>query len=62
MVEIGVQVNGKVRGAIEVAPDAEESVARERALLDPRVSEFIGAKTVKKVVYVKGKILNFIVG
>jgi leucyl-tRNA synthetase len=62
VIEIGVQVNGKVRGAIALAVDADEAAAREAALAEPRVHAHVDGKTIKKVIYVKGKILNFIVG
>jgi leucyl-tRNA synthetase len=62
VIEIGVQVNGKARGAITLAVDADEAIAREAALGEPRVRAHVEGKTIKKVIYVKGKILNFIVG
>ncbi|HEY0469874.1 MAG TPA: leucine--tRNA ligase [Polyangiaceae bacterium] len=62
VLEIAVQVNGKVRGRAALARDADEAAARAAALADPNVSKFIEGKTVKKLVYVPGKILNFIVG
>jgi leucyl-tRNA synthetase len=62
VVEIGVQVNGKMRGTISLPVDANESAARETAMADPKISAHVGGKTVKKLVYVQGKILNFIVG
>jgi leucyl-tRNA synthetase len=61
-VEIGVQVNGKLRGTITIAVDADEDTAREAALADERVRAHVDGKTVKKFIYVKGKIVNFIVG
>jgi leucyl-tRNA synthetase len=62
VLEIGVQVNGKVRSTITLAVDATEAAAREAALADPKVVQHIGDKSIKKVVYVAGRILNFIVG
>jgi leucyl-tRNA synthetase len=62
VVEIGVQVNGKLRGTITLAVDADEATAREAALADPRIAMHLEGKTLKKVIYVKAKILNFIVG
>jgi leucyl-tRNA synthetase len=58
--EIGVQVDGKVRGrvALPIAASAEE--AQRLGLADPNVAKFIAGATPKKVVYVPGKILNFI--
>ncbi|MEI9951432.1 MAG: leucine--tRNA ligase [Pseudomonadota bacterium] len=62
VLEIAVQVNGKVRGRAALARDADEAAAREAGLADPNVSKFIEGKAIKKLVYVPGKILNFIVG
>ena len=61
VVEIGVQVNGKLRGTITLPADADEASAREAALAEPRVQAHLEGKTLKKLVYVKAKILNFIV-
>jgi leucyl-tRNA synthetase len=60
--EIGVQVNGKVRGSVmlPVAATQDEAVAEARK--DAKVNGFVEGKTIKKIIYVPGKILNFIVG
>ncbi len=60
-VEIGVQVNGKVRGAIRIPADADEDTAKTIALADEKVKAFIDGKPIKKVIYVKGRIVNVIV-
>jgi len=60
-VEIGVQVNGKVRGRVTLALDATEQDAKAAGLADPNVAKFVEGKTVIKMIYVAGKILNFIV-
>jgi leucyl-tRNA synthetase len=60
--EIGVQVNGKVRGRVMLPIAASEEDARKLGLADPNVAKFVDGKTLRKVVYVPGKILNFIVG
>ncbi|MEX1021927.1 MAG: leucine--tRNA ligase [Dehalococcoidia bacterium] len=60
-VEIAVQVNGKVRGRIEVAPDAEEAAARDAALADEQVATQVSGRQVVRVVYVPGRLLNFVV-
>jgi len=62
VLEIAVQVNGKVRGRAALPRDADEAAARAAALADPNVSKFLDGKPLKKLVYVPGKILNFIVG
>src|SRR5204862_8037609 len=49
-VEIAVQVNGKVRGRIRIARDADEATARELALGDEGVKASTAGKALKKVV------------
>jgi leucyl-tRNA synthetase len=61
VIEIGVQVNGKLRGTIQIAPNADEETARAAGLGDAKVQTFIAGKPLRKVIYVPGKILNFIV-
>src|SRR5690606_8467181 len=62
VVEMAVQVNGKVRGHVKLARDASEAAAREAALAEEGVKAFVAGKTVKKLVYVPAKIINFVVG
>ena len=57
-----VQVNGKVRGKITVAVDATEEQVRERAGQEHLVAKYLDGKTVRKVIYVPGKLLNLVVG
>jgi len=61
-VTIGVQVNGKVRAQITLAPDAPEDTARETALSQDNVQKFIDGKQVRKFIYVPGKIVNVVAG
>jgi len=62
VVEIPVQVNGRVRGRIQIAPDAAEDEARRAAEAEPSVKAFIAGKTIQKHLYVPGKIVNLLVG
>ncbi len=62
VVEMPVQVNGKVRGKVTLAKTATEDEARTAALADPGVAGFTAGKTIKKLIYVPGKILNLVVG
>lgn len=55
------QVNGKVRGKLEVGVAAEQADAVEAALGLPNVCKYTDGKELKKVIYVPGKILNLIV-
>ncbi len=61
VVEMGVQVNGKFRATVVLPVGAAEAVAREEAMKDDKVRAHLEGKSIKKVVYVPGKILNFIV-
>ena len=60
-IEIGVQVNGKVRGTIRLPKDCEKDAALSAAKEDPNVAKFLEGKTLVKEVYVPGRILNFVV-
>jgi leucyl-tRNA synthetase len=62
VVEIAVQVNGKVRGKISLSPTASEDEALTAALADENVQKYVAGKSVRKVVYIPGRILNVIVG
>ncbi len=60
-VEIAVQINGKVRGTLNVAPDeAKESVFEKVFANEKLAGNFIG-KTVLKEIYIPGKIVNIVV-
>jgi leucyl-tRNA synthetase len=58
--EIGVQVNGKVRGTVTLAVDCDEETAGATALADPRIAAHVQGRRLRKTIYVRGKILNFI--
>jgi len=60
-VEIAVQVNGKVRARIEVAPDASEETAREVAMTESNVSSQVEGREIVRVIYVPGRLLNVVV-
>ena len=60
LIELVVQVNGKVRGRVMVAPDTTEKAALVAALADPAVSKFV-ASAPRKVVFVPGRLLNIVV-
>jgi leucyl-tRNA synthetase len=61
-VEIAVQINGKTRGTIVVRSDAVEDAVVEAALKDAAIQRFLDGKQVRKRVFVRGRILNLIVG
>lgn len=55
-----VQVNGKLRAKITVSADASKEAVEELGFSDESVSKFIDGKTVRKVIYVPGKLLNIV--
>ncbi|HBA88263.1 MAG TPA: leucine--tRNA ligase [Geobacter sp.] len=61
-ITVVIQVNGKLRSKLTVAPDIQEAAAREAALADPKVQPFLEGVSVRKVVYVPGKLVNIVVG
>ena len=61
VVTIGVQVGGKLRGTIDVAPDAEEALVREAALGLANVQQAINGRDVRKVIVVPNRIVNVVV-
>ena len=60
-VELVVQVNGKLRGRVKVAADAQREILEQTALDDENVQRFIAGKTVRKVIVVPGKLVNIVV-
>jgi leucyl-tRNA synthetase len=56
-----VQVNGKVRGKLTVAADATQEQVHALAMQDHTVVKFVADLTVRKVIYVAGKLLNIVV-
>lgn len=60
-ITIGVQVNGKVRGTITVALDADEAAVTAAALADTTIAKWAEKSRVKKFIYVPGKILNIVI-
>ncbi len=57
---IVVQVNGKVRAKITVAADASDDEVKRTASEQPNVSQFTDGKTIRKVIYVPGKLVNIV--
>lgn len=60
-VKIAVQVNGKLRGEVEVAKDADQATVEQLALEQANVARFTDGKEIVKKIYVPGKILNLVV-
>ncbi len=61
-IEFVVQVNGKIRARLAVAPDITPTEALARARADTNVDAYLAGRIVRKEIYVPGKLVNFVVG
>jgi leucyl-tRNA synthetase len=60
-IEVPVQINGKMRGKVEVNKDAGQEKILEKAQEDKKLARYIEGRNIKKVIYIKDKIMNIIV-
>ena len=60
-IELPIQVNGKLRGTINITLDEDENSIKEKVKSDESVQKFLNGKTVVKEIYVKNKIYNIVV-
>jgi leucyl-tRNA synthetase len=60
VLELAVQVNGKLRDRITVAAEATEEEIRAAALAAEKVKESVGAATVRKVIVIPGRLVNIV--
>ncbi|OXZ35190.1 leucine--tRNA ligase [Finegoldia magna] len=61
VIELPIQVNGKLRTTVEIGRDASEDEVFEKAIKDDVVAKYLENKNVVKKIYVKGRIFNIIV-
>ena len=62
VIELPVQLNGKVRGRVRLARDASEAEARAAALAADGIAARPAGQAVRKFVYVPGQVVNLVVG
>ena len=60
-IELVLQVNGKLRGSMRVAKDADRAALEKLALENEQVIRFVGGQPVKKVIVVPGRLVNVVV-
>jgi leucyl-tRNA synthetase len=60
-VHIAIQVNGKLRGEMHISASAPEDEVREAAAGEPKVAPWLAGKTIKKVVVIPKRLVNFVV-
>jgi len=58
--EIGVQVDGKLRGVLQVEDDLESEEVAQRAQEQPRVTQALGKRKIQKAIYVPGRMISFV--
>ena len=59
-IEIVVQVNGKVRGKIQVSADASKDAVEKMALEDANVLRFTEGGSIRKIIVVPGRLVNIV--
>ncbi len=60
-IEMVIQVNGKLRGKMQISADADKASCEASALENEQVKRFIGDQAVRKVIVVPGKLVNIVV-
>ena len=60
VVELGVQVNGKLRGRVTVEADADDATVEKLALAEENIRKAIGSATVRKVIVIKNRLVNIV--
>ncbi len=60
-VEIAVQIGGKLKSRVRVPADADDAILQEAALADAKVAAAIAGKPIRKVIVVKGRLVNILV-
>jgi leucyl-tRNA synthetase len=60
VLQLPVQVNGKLRHVMEVAKDASQQEIQFAALAQPKVQQHLGGRGAVKIIYVPGKVLNIV--
>ena len=59
--ELVIQINGKVRDKINVEINISDDEIKEKTLIRPNVKKWIDNKTIRKIIIVKGRIINIVV-
>ena len=60
-IEIAVQVNGKTRGSISTFIDADQNTVEQTVKDNDKINKYLLDTNIKKVIYIKGRIINFVI-
>jgi len=61
MIELVVQVNGKLRGRVAVPADASKDDIEKLAIADDNVQRFVDGQAIRKIIVVPGRLVNIVV-
>ena len=61
LVEVAVQIRGKVRSKINVPPDADQHTMLTSAKEDPKIAALLAGKSIIKEIVVPGRLVNFVI-
>ena len=61
-IELVIQVNGKLRSKVMISVGMSDDEVKKTALADQRIQEIIGESEIRKVLVVKGKLVNIVIG
>ncbi|MEO0017951.1 MAG: hypothetical protein RLZZ522_1234, partial [Verrucomicrobiota bacterium] len=59
-IEFIIQINGKLRDRLMLSKDADEAAVTAAALASPKIKEHTDGKTVRKIIFIAGKLLNIV--
>ncbi len=62
MVQLPVQINGKVRHVIDVAADISQDDVKDLVLGSPNLGHHLADKKIERIIYVPGKVINVVIG
>jgi leucyl-tRNA synthetase len=60
-VTLAVQVNGRLRGTVQVPAGADEMAVQQAALAEPNVQKHVAGQSIQQVVVVPGRVVNIVV-
>jgi leucyl-tRNA synthetase len=60
-VNIAIQINGKTRDVINIDKDIEQDVVDNLVLQESKAEKYVKNKSIKKIIFVKNKIINYII-
>jgi len=61
LINLPIQVNGKVRGTVEITADLSQEEVEEKSKTSENVAKYLDGKNIIKTIYIKNKIINFLV-